>query len=84
MLVWVGRDEISEGDFAAFTPMETSFVIDGIFDKPGYSRIESFLLSPRIKASKSFGGKRWGFKLSKDIFKVMSGINCEFISGINC
>ena len=60
---WSGHDEISEGDLAAFSPMDTMVVVD-INDTDGDSTIESFLKSSSIQAYKSFGGKRWGFNLS--------------------
>ena len=60
---WSGRDEISEGDFAAFSPMDTMVVVD-INDTEGDSTLESYLKSSSIQAYKSFGGKRWGFNFS--------------------
>jgi len=71
---WSGRDEVSEGDFAAFSPMDTMVVID-LNDAEGDSTIESYLSSSSIQAYKSFGGKRWGFNLSKDNFAIITGIN---------
>merc|ERR1712130_281361 len=73
---WSGRDEISEGDFAAFSPMDTMVVVD-ITDTEGDSSIESYLKSSNIQAYKSFGGKRWGFNLSKDNVRIITGIDCK-------
>ena len=61
---WSGRDEVSEGDLAAFSPMDTMVVLD-LNDTEGDSSVESYLKSSSIQAYKSFGGKRWGFNLSK-------------------
>merc|ERR1712062_843351 len=73
---WSGRDEISEGDFAAFSPMDTMVVVD-INDTEGDSTLESYLKSSSIQAYKSFGGKRWGVNLSKDNIRIITGIDCK-------
>ena len=72
---WSGRDEFSEGDLAAFSPMDTMVVVD-LKDK-GDSTMESYLKSSSIQAYKSFGGKRWGFNLTKDNFRIITGISCK-------
>merc|ERR1719397_693807 len=71
---WSGRDEVSEGDFAAFSPMDTMVVVD-LNDTDGDSTFESFLKTSSIQAYKSFGGKRWGFNLSKENFAIITGVN---------
>merc|ERR1711934_958974 len=73
---WSGHDEISEGDLAAFSPMDTMVVV-AINDTDGDSTIESFLKSSNIQAYKSFGGKRWGVNLSKDNVRIITGIDCK-------
>merc|ERR1719430_3029349 len=73
---WSGQDEISEGDFVAFSPMDTMLVLD-LNDTEGDSTVESYLKSSNIQAYKSFGGKRWGFNLSKDNVRIITGIDCK-------
>merc|ERR1719182_814111 len=46
---WSGHDEISEGDLAAFSPMDTMVVV-AINDTDGDSTLESFLKSSSIQA----------------------------------
>jgi len=71
---WSGHDEVSKGDLAAFSPMDTMVVVE-LNDTDGDSSLESFLKTSSIQAYKTFGGKRWGFTISKDNFAIITGVN---------
>merc|ERR1711962_554161 len=71
---WSGHDEVSKGDLAAFSPMDTMVVVE-LNDTDGDSSLESFLKTSSIRAYKTFGGKRWGFTISKDNFAIITGVN---------
>ena len=71
---WSGHDEVSKGDLAAFSPMDTMVVVE-LNDTDGDSTLESFLKTSSIQAYKTFGGKRWGFTISKDNFAIITGVN---------
>ena len=73
-----------EGNLAAFSSMDTMVVLhlNDIEEFDHYSKIERFLKSSSLQAYKSFGGKRWGFNISKDNFEINTGIDCN--GSISC
>merc|ERR1712013_598456 len=52
-----------------------TMVVVELNDTDRDSSLESFLKTSSIQAYKTFGGKRWGFTISKDIFAIITGVN---------